>query len=181
MRSNGRIDTTTCLVLLQELLMQRLSHAMKTLHFECNAGLFGPVEYTGCCLGIVSSKLWVDAVAVTHQFARTGEVADIGVMLCGEHREMVQPLLLRKFDFGIPVGTFNQTHHQFAIALICPSVELIQYRISFAVVSLHNNTQTIPTGKLRRFNQVANDIERYLKACALFSINIEANIVLLSK
>ncbi len=50
------------------------------------------------------------------QFAGAGEVGHIGMYLAGEDRKIFQPVDLRALDFAVPVGTFDQAHHQVVLA-----------------------------------------------------------------
>ena len=95
------------------LFIQGLAHAVQALKLIiAHAEIFAcQMDNSGQRLGIVSRKLREDVLPCIQQFARAGDIADVGMDLPGENRIVRQPVDLGPLDLAIPIGPFDQAHH----------------------------------------------------------------------
>ena len=63
-------------------------------------------------LRVVGGELRKDRVRRGEQFARAGEIGDVGMDLAGEDRKAVEPVDLGALDLRVPVGALDQPDHQ---------------------------------------------------------------------
>ena len=116
MRADRRIDPARAveLVAADHLFVERLAHAVQALEFVLAAIEVGAGEdeHGSERLGIMGGELRKDRVRRREQFARAGEVADVGVDLAGEHWKAVEPVDLRPLDLRIPIGALDEADHQ---------------------------------------------------------------------
>src|SRR5690606_20649706 len=107
MLSHRRINTAWDLIFNHNFIVQRITHTVQTL--ELKAGVvFGHFHNGGDGVGIVGSKLWVNAVTVAKHFLSTGLIRHVGRRLTAEYRKVTETFKLTQFDFGIPVSAFYQ-------------------------------------------------------------------------
>ncbi len=110
MRTNWCVNPAVRAIIPHYKRMQRFSHPMKPLKLIG----FRVVRHmqNGCdSMGVVGRKLRVNPVGHAQQFARVRDVGHIGCWFACVDREAVDAIDLRQFHFGIPVGTFDQPHH----------------------------------------------------------------------
>ena len=86
-----------------------MAHAMKTLKFKF--AVPGDIENHAGGIGIVGGKLREYRVLGIEQYSGTVLITEVGIGFAGEYRIAFKAQFLGMFDFGIPVGTFNQSHH----------------------------------------------------------------------
>ena len=64
--------------------------------------------------------------------------------LVGEHGETVDAFDLGALDFGVPIGAFDQTDHDFAVKAFGHFMQAIDHKRCALPVSLHHNTKAVP-------------------------------------
>ena len=77
-------------------------------------------------VGIVRGKLHVKSVAVGQQDPHGRQIGDIGMQLASEYGIIGKALLLRKFDFAVPIGAFDQPYGNALAVLFCKLFEPAQ-------------------------------------------------------
>ena len=120
---------------------------MQTLKFVIisrAAKCFRNIQYCGDRVRVVGCELRVDAICHAEQFARVADVADVGVLFCGEDREAVDPFDLGAFNLGVPIGAFDQAHHDFTVKTCGDGVQVVEHKRGALTVGLHNDAKAIP-------------------------------------
>ena len=95
------------------LVVQGFAHAVQALVLEVFA--FAHLVNRGQRVGVVGGELWEHGILRVKQFARTGQIGNIGVDFAGVERVAVHAVHLRPFDFAVPISAFYQPNHQFLI------------------------------------------------------------------
>ena len=123
--------------------VEGIAHAVQALEFEAVAA--------ACELGngrdrqcVVGSELRKDARTQGEQFARAGDVVQVGHRLAGEDRIAVQSALLRALDLGVPVGALHQAHGDAAVHSFSKRMNMIDHRLGTLLIGLHGKTETVP-------------------------------------
>ena len=185
MRTNWRINAswTTQLRCTDYFVIKRLAHAMKALEF-IRAGF----EIRACQmidrgkrLRIMCCKLREDHIAGAKQFASASNVGNVGMNLAGVNREIFKAINLRALDFGVPVSALDETNHDATIVASGKIDNEIKHKRAALAIGLHHEADAFPISQIRIFNQALQKVERQLQTVCFFSIDIEANIVLLGK
>ena len=118
MAADRRIDAHRGLTIadvplqLAKLGVQLLAHAVQPLELE-----FRPVRQRldlADRVRVVRREGRIDDIAGGEQLAGAGQVGDVGRDLARPHRVIGQPADLGELDLGIPIGPFDQAHHQLA-------------------------------------------------------------------
>ena len=173
MRADRRIDAAAGLFALQHDVMQPFAHAVQALELERFARAH--VDDRGDGMGVVGGELRVDAVGHGQQLFRIGDVADIGRFLAGEDREILQPHHLRALDLGIPIGAFHQPHHDLAVEPLAERIEPVEHRARTAAVSLHDDAEAIPAGKVRVRQHGLDHLQRQSQPVGLLRVDVETH------
>ncbi len=71
-------------------------------------------------------------------------------MFTCKHRITFQALLLGAFDFGIPVGTLDQAHRDYATDISRQTLQPANYDYRAPLVGLYRKAISVPTGKFSR-------------------------------
>ena len=95
------------------LVVQSFAHAVQALVFEVFA--LAHLVNRGQRVGVVGGKLREHGILRVKQFARAGQIGNIGVDFAGVERVSVHAVHLRPFDFAVPIRAFYQPNHQFLI------------------------------------------------------------------
>ena len=126
-----------------------------------------------CC------KLWVNNIGYRQQFLRAHQVGNVGVDLAAIHREARHSIDLRTLDFRIPIRTFHQAHHEFAIATTCQIDQVINHERATFLVSLHHKAYAFKTFEIFIESQRFHQVERQFQTIGLFRVDIQTDVVLL--
>ena len=174
MRADGGVDPAAGALAFQHDVMQRLTHAMQTLEFK---GLMrqvaGHLQHGGHGMGVVGGELRIDSVGQRQQAAGQGDVADIAGFLAGEDGEVFQPLDLRQLDFAVPVGAFDQTHHDAAVVGFGHLVQRLDHVTGAAAIGLDDDAETLPSGQLGIGQRGLDHLERQGQAVGLFRVDVQ--------
>lgn len=105
-RARGSISLRT-----DDLVVQSFAHTVQALVFK----IFAFAHLVDCAqgVGVVGGELREYRVLRGKQFARAGEVGDVGMHFAGVGRIAVQAVHLRPFDFAVPIRAFDEADHQF--------------------------------------------------------------------
>ena len=95
------------------LVVQCFAHAVQALVFEVFA--FAHLVNRSQRVGVVGGELREHGILRVEQFARTGQIGNIGVDFAGIERVAVHAIHLRPFDFAVPICAFYQPNHQLLI------------------------------------------------------------------
>src|SRR5205814_5112120 len=94
-----------------DLAVERLAHAVEALEFPV-AARPGEFEDGGQRVRVVGGELRVEGAAGGEQPAGAGEIADVSGDLAGKDRVAVEPALLAALDLAVPIGAFDEPHHE---------------------------------------------------------------------
>ena len=101
MRADGGIDAAARAFGCQHQIVQHLAHPVQALEFISlgpQTGSLRHVQDGGDGMGIVGRELRIDPVGHPQKPARIGDIADVGMRLRREDREIRQPLDLGRLD-----------------------------------------------------------------------------------
>ncbi|MDT4839873.1 hypothetical protein FQZ97_736770 [compost metagenome] len=130
-------------------------------------------------MGVVGCELGIDGVRHGQQLTCTGDVGDIGVDLAGVDRESFQAIDLGALDFAVPVGALDQADHQAVTAALGQVDYVIDHVGAAFLVGLDNEADTIPACQRGLEAEALEQVEGNLQAISFFSVNIDADVVLL--
>ncbi len=145
MRAHRRIDPAAGAFVLQHDIVQPLSHPVQALELERLIACH--VQNGGDGMGVVGGELRIDPVGHAQQLLRMGDIADIGRILAGEHREIGQAQNLRPLHFRVPVGPLHQPHHDAAVQPVRQRVKPVDHRACAPAVGLHHHAEPVPARK----------------------------------
>ena len=111
------------------------------------------------------------------QFARTGEVGDVGVDFAGVGRIAVQSVHLRPFDFAVPVCAFDQTDHQFLVVAAGKVDQVVDDEGAAFLVCLNDKADAFVTCQIGIRNECFHQIQRQLQAVGFFGVDVDTDIV----
>ena len=102
----------------------------------------------GCnCVGIVGRELRIDAIRHVQKFACICDIANVGLCLLSKDREMLHAQNLSLFDFGVPVGPFDQAHHELAVIFDRHVIQGLDRGFGTWTISLNNHAKSIPSSQ----------------------------------
>jgi len=149
------------------------------------AGLVGGrvshLHNRGHGVGVVGGKLGVDGVGRGQQLACTGQVGGIGVGLAGVDRVAVESVQLGAFDFAVPVGAFDQPHHQPVAAAPGQVDQKINHGGATLLVSLHHEADALKPREIGFHAQLVQQVERKLQPVGLLGVDVQADLVALGQ
>ena len=162
-----------------DLVVEGFAHAVQALVLEVFvlAHLVDGAEG----VGVVRGKLREDGVLRAEQFARAGEVGDVGMHFARVHRIAVQTIDLRPFDFAVPVGALDEANHQLLFVAPREVDEVINDKRAALLVGLHHEADAVVAGKVGVGNQRFHQIQREFEAVGFFGVDVDADIVLFAE
>ena len=120
----------------------------------------------------------IDAVAHVEQHLGAGHVADVRVHLAGEDREILDAKLLGELDFGVPVGTLHEAHHDLAVKSLGKTVEVAKDLRRALAVRLHDHAEPVPALEAFVAQNGLDNVERQVEPVLLFGIDVETDLCL---
>ena len=162
-----------------DFLIQRLAHAVQALELILAAIKIRPGHRHdgGERLGVVGGELRKDRVRGGKQLARAGEIADVGVDLAGEDGEAFQPVDLGALDLRIPVGAFDEAHHQPAARAPREVDEKIDDEGAALAVGLDDEAEAVPAGEIGVEAERFQKVERQVEPLRFLGVDVEADVV----
>ena len=133
------------------LVVEGFAHAVQALVFE--VFVFAHLVDGAEGVGVVRGKLREDRILRGEQFARAGEIGNVGVHFARVNRVAVQAVHLRPFDFAVPVSAFDEANHQFLFVASCEVDEVVDDEGATFLVGLDDETDAVVTSKVRVGNQ----------------------------
>ena len=97
-------------------------------------------------VGVVGGELREHGVLRVQQFARAGEVGNIGMDFAGVGRIAVQTIHLRPFDFAVPVRAFDEANHQFLVVAAGKVNQIVDNEGAAFLICLNDKADTFVTG-----------------------------------
>ena len=178
MLADRRIDAHRDGRVAHHLAVDSFSHAVQALHLEARIGALGHVNDRGDGAGVVGRELWVDHVCVADQRLRAGQVADVGVVLVGEHWVASQAQLLRALDLAVPVRALDQPHHETQAVRPGDAGHLVDHFQRACLVGLHRQAETAPVRKVLRDarRQRGQHVERQFQPIAFFGVDGQVDV-----
>ena len=128
-------------------------------------------------VGVVRGKLREDGILRGKQFARAGEVGNVGVHFARVNRVAVQAINLRPFDFAVPVSAFHQANHQFLFVAPREVDEVVDDERAAFLVGLDDEADAVVTSKVGVGNQRFHQIQREFEAVRFFGVDVDADVV----
>ncbi len=172
-RADRGVDAAACAFPLQHDVVEPLAHAVKALELEGLA--LAHVEHRGDGVGVVGGELRIDPVGHAEELLRIGDVADVGRLLAGEDREVLEPQHLRALDLGVPVGALDEADHDPAVEPPAQRVEPVDHRPGAAAVGLHDDAEPVPALQLRVGQHRLDHLERQAEPLRLLGVDVEAH------
>ena len=155
--------------------MERLAHAVKALELIILVVAGHRLNHGGG-EGVVGRELWKEDVDIVEKLPRTGEITHIGQHFAGEDGIAFKPHHLRALDFRIPVGALDEAHHDPPPGLAGKRRKPVEHMRRPALVSLHYDAKSVPSGKGRVAHQHFDDVQGKVEAIRLFRVDIKAHI-----
>ena len=153
-----------------DLLVKRLAHAVQPLEFPIVA-IAGQFEHRGDGMRVVGRELRVERRTGGEKPACGCKIRDIGRDLAGVNRVAVEPALLRPFDLAVPIGAFDEPHHQPALAAPRQFGEPVDQRQCPLLIGLNRESEPVPAGELRGERQPLDEIERKIEPVGLLGVD----------
>ena len=126
-------------------------------------------------------ELRIKQRAPIQQLPRTSDIANIRRRLAGKHRIAIQPLLLRSFDFAVPIGALDQPERYAPAGLAGEIGEPVDYRRRALLVSLDDEAEPRPIlGCWRLVNRLEH-VEQRFKSHGLLGIQSQPDTLLLGE
>jgi hypothetical protein len=120
---------------------------------------------------VVGVELRHDHCGVRDQGTRRSQVRDVGVLLVREHRVAVEPALLGALDLAIPVGTFDQAHHELQLSRARDVRHFVDDVEHTGLIGLHCQAEAAPARRvlLHVGGQYIEHLQREIQAIAFFN------------
>ena len=109
-------------------------------------------------VGVVGGKLWEHGILRVQQFARAGEVGNVGMDFAGVGRIAVQAVHLRPFDFAVPVRAFDQTNHQFLVVAAGKVNQIVDDEGATFLICLNDKADAFVTRQIGVGNECFHQI-----------------------
>ena len=106
-------------------------------------------EVCACGVGIVCCELGKHGIWCCQQTRRADLKTQISVGFASEHRVVPQPLLLGMLDLRVPVGAFDQTHHELPSSVSGECNQPVGHGRCALLIGLEDEAEPVPGGKLR--------------------------------
>ena len=175
MRADRGVDAHGLAVALQHRVIQRIAHAVQALELEVTRGLgrIGQGQNAGHGMGVVAGELRVNhpTGVLAQQVAGAGQVRGVGAFLAGEHRVVVQALLLGVFDLGVPVGTLDQAQRHLRAQLLAQQGQPHQHRQAALGVGLHHQADLAPALQGRCAQEFLVQLQGQLQAVGFLGVD----------
>ncbi len=180
-RADRSIDTAGTIEISEadDLFVKRLAHAVQALKlvFAHLKILAGHVVDGSERLGIVSRELRENHVCRGKQLGCAGEIGDVGMDLSREDRKILEPIELRAFDFGIPIGTLYEPDHDPPAGAAGQIDDEVQHEGAALAIGLHDEAHAVPAGELGVEAELLKEIEREFQPVRFLGVDVEADIV----
>ncbi len=124
----------------------------------------------------MARELGIDRVGCSQHRLRAGEIRHVGVHLAREHGVVGQPLDLRALDLAIPVRSFDQPHHEPALAALCEIDQPVDHGASSLLIRLHDEAESVPSGESRIAGKPLEQVEREIEPIGLLGVDIEPDV-----
>ncbi len=126
-------------------------------------------------MGVVRRELRVEGRAKGEQPARAGEIGDIRRDFARIDRIAVEPPFLGALDLAVPIGAFDQAHHQPPPAAPGQIGEPVDDRQGPLLIGLDGEAEAIPAGEVRRERQPLDEVQRDFETVRFFRIDRKAD------
>ena len=124
---------------------------------------------------IVRGKLRIDAICHLQQFLGATDIGYVSCCFSGKQGETAEPFDLCPFDFGVPIGAFDQTHHDFAIKFSGQRVQPVQNMCCTLSVGLNHDAKAIPACQRWIAQDGFDHVKRQVEPVSLFRVDIQAH------
>ena len=185
MRAHRRIDAAGAVQfgLANYFLVQRFAHAVEALELVITKRELLAGKMIDCRqrLRIVSGELREHRVARAEQLAGAGDIADIGMDLAGEDREIRLPFDLRALDLAVPISALDQPHHDPVARAAGEINDPVDYIGAALAIGLDHETQPLPLSQSGVEREAFEQVERELEPVRFLGVDIEPDIVLLGE
>lgn len=180
MRAHRGIDAAGAVQLVRadDFLVQRFAHAVQALELVSPGGEVRPGHGVDRRqrVRVVRGELREHRVRGVQQAARAGDIGDIGVDLAGIDREIGQPVHLRPFDLGVPVGALDQPHHDSPARPARQRDDPVDHMGAALAIALHHEAKTVPAGKIGIERQAFQQVEREFEPVGFLGVDVEADV-----
>ena len=163
-------------VQVQQAAIQRIPHAVQALEFE-TLEVSGIGQHGRNRQRIMGGKLRIEPRTRRQQTASAGLIGQIRHRLAGKDRKIRQTPFLCAFDLAVPIGSFDQTHHDGAIKPLCQSIAPVDHLHCPFLVGLNRQTEPAPTRKRGIGKHRADHIQRQFEPVGLLGIDGEIEIM----
>ncbi len=171
MGAHRRIDAAAVVFAFLDDPVQAFAHAVQTLEF------IGPVachvQDRGDRMRVMGGELRIDTVGHAQQLAGIGDVGNVGRGFAGKDRKGVHARHLRPLDLGIPIGTFDQPHHDPAVMAIRHREKLVDHGARAWAIGLHHDAEPVPAGQCRFAQHSVDHLERQRQPVGLFRVDVQ--------
>ena len=157
------------------MVVQGFAHAVQALVFKVFA--FAHLVNRAQSVGVVGGKLREHGILRVQQFARAGEVGNIGMDFAGVGRIAVQAVHLRPFDFAVPVRAFDEADHQFLVVAAGKVNQIVDHKGAAFLVCLNDKADAFVTRQIGIRNKCFHQIQRQLQAVGFFGVDVDTDIV----
>jgi hypothetical protein len=146
MLAHRRVDTTLAkhLCILAHTIVQIFAHAVQAL-ILITIALTRQFTDGRNGVGIVGGKLRIKQLGLLQQTLSTSQIRQIGVHLARKHGVTRQAILLRNFDFCIPVRALDQAHWQPSAGFLRHGLKVIDHLPATLLIGLNGQPQALPT------------------------------------
>ena len=116
------------------------------------------------------------AVLAFAQDLRAGEIVEVGVKLCREHRKIAEPQRLRALDLGIPIGALDEPHRQHDAAAPRARRDPADDLAGALLIGLDDDAEPGPAVGDAGIDERAVDVEVRFEPVALFGVDHQRDV-----
>ena len=161
----------------QHEIVEHLSHAVQALELVPFHAA-GILDHARHGERVVGGELRIEPRAGREQFARAGDVAEVGHRLAGKHRIVGEPALLGALDLGVPIRALDQSHHEAATEPARGLIEPIDHCRSALEIGLHRQAETVPAAQRGVGQHGCDHVEGEFEPVGLLRVHGEIDVML---
>jgi len=155
--ADGRIDSAGHRAIACEHAVKGFTHSVQALELEFR--IAREFEDRGHRAAVMRRKRRVDRIRGREQRLRANDIGQIGRAFSGVNRVVGKPAQLCALDFGIPVGTLDQSHHKTPAGVARERYQPVAESRRAPLVSLYRNAETVPTPQRRLGGEPLEQVE----------------------
>ncbi len=173
MRSHRRVNPAARAFRLAHEPMQRLAHAVKALKLK-GAPIPRQRQDRRDGVGVVGGELRIDPIGHGQELLSARNKSDVGGGFASEHWEIRDAVDLGALNFGVPIRTLHQPHHNAPVQRAGEGVEPLNHRGRALAIGLHHDAEAVPPRQSRVAQHRLGNVQREIEAVGLLGVDVQA-------